>query len=191
MTSSPYASLGGSAAAALAAGIAFGIAGTTYAQGGPGNPNRGAGTDVQVPGVGLTVATPGELPADVVEALQAGLQDEYHAYAVYQAVIDQFGSVWPFVNIQAAEAQHIAALEVLFNRYGIDIPEAQPLTEAPTLTSAQDACAVAAEAEIANFNLYDQWMATASDYPDIVQVFTTLRDASQYNHLPAFENCSG
>ena len=28
------------------------------------------------------------------------------------------------------------------------------------------------------------------DYPDMVQVFTSLRDASEFQHLPAFENCA-
>lgn len=132
----------------------------------------------------------GELSTEVVKALEAGWADEQHAYAVYQAVIDQFGAVAPFTAIQRAEASHGAALERAFDYYGLALPTA-PATENLTFDSLAEACAVAAEAEIANMGLYDSWLATVSDYPDLVQVFTSLRNASQFNHLPAFENCAG
>ena len=155
------------------------------------SPGAGAPGVQAVPGTNLPPATTGELSEAAVAALVAGIQDEYHAYAVYQAVIDQFGPVAPFTRIQAAEAQHIAALEVLFNRYGIPVPEPEPLEDLPEFNSIADACALGAAAEIANFELYDSWIAQASDYPDLVQVFTALRNASEFNHLPAFEQCAG
>ena len=150
------------------------------------------GTAIQpVPGVGLPPAAAGDLSEAAVAALMAGIQDEVHAYAVYQAVIDQFGPVTPFTRIQAAEAQHIAALEVLFNRYGIAIPDPEPLEELPEFNSIADACALGAAAEVANFELYDTWISQTSDYPDLVEVFTSLRNASEFNHLAAFERCAG
>lgn len=160
-------------------------------------PNAGFGPDYYgtntqpVPGVGLPAAVTGELSDAAVAALVAGIQDEYHAYAVYQAVVDQFGPVAPFTRIQASEAQHIAALEVLFNRYGIPVPEPEPLEEPPQFDSLADACALGAVAEIANFELYDSWLSQAREYPDLVEVFTALRNASEFNHLPAFEQCAG
>ena len=60
--------------------------------------------------------------------MQDGLADEQHAYAVYAAVIEQFGAVRPFTNIQKAEAQHMAAWEFLFDRYGIPTPQPPSLT---------------------------------------------------------------
>jgi hypothetical protein len=155
---------------------------------GPGNGAQGVQA---VPGAGLPSAATGELSDAAVAALVAGIQDEYHAYAVYQAVIDQFGPVAPFTRIQAAEAQHIAALEVLFNRYDVPVPDPEPLEDLPEFNSIADACALGAAAEIANFELYDSWIAQTSDYPDLVQVFTALRNASEFNHLPAFEQCAG
>ena len=160
-------------------------------------PNAGFGPDYYgtgiqpVPGIGLPAAAEGALSDTAVAALVAGIQDEYHAYAVYQAVIDQFGPVAPFTRIQAAEAQHIAALEVLFNRYGIPVPNPEPLEDLPQFGSIADACALGAQAEIANFELYDGWIAQSRDYPDLVEVFTALRNASEFNHLPAFEQCAG
>jgi hypothetical protein len=139
----------------------------------------------------LPPAVAGDVLADVVEALNAGLADEHNAYNIYQAVIDQFGAGRPFTNIQRAEAQHIAALELLFERYGLTIPEIAPLAEVPTFGTLADACAAAVTAETANFALYDSWIETVQDYPDMVQVFTSLRNASQNQHLPAFERCAG
>lgn len=138
----------------------------------------------------LPPATPGELPDDVIAALTAGIQDEYNAYATYQAVIDQFGAVRPFTGIQTSEAHHIDMLAFLFERYDLAVPGATGIAT-PVFASVQDACAASAAAEVANFSLYDQWIATVQDYPDIVQVFTMLRDASEFQHLPAFERCAG
>ena len=139
----------------------------------------------------LPPAVPGDLPTDVVAALSAGIQDEYHAYATYQAVIDQFGAVRPFTNIQNAESHHIDALSFIIERYGLAVPEPLPLADVPQFDTLADACAAGAAAEVANFELYDQWIDTVQDYPDIVQVFQMLRDASEFQHLPAFENCAG
>lgn len=149
------------------------------------------GSSQQMFNLTLPPATPGELPADVVDAITAGLLDEYHAYAVYQAVIDQFGTVRPFTNTQRSEAQHAAMLEFIFERYGVALPTYAGLDTVPQFESLSDACSLGVQAEIANYGLYDQWIETVQDYPDIVQVFTTLRDASQYQHLPAFEQCAG
>jgi hypothetical protein len=133
----------------------------------------------------------GELPAEVVQALTAGLLDEYNAYAVYDAVIAEFGAVAPFTSIQQAEAAHAAALERAFAYYGLDLPAYDGLDEAVTFTSVTAACEAGVEAEINNAGLYDAWLDAVSDYPDLVTVFTNLRDASLYKHLPAFENCAG
>jgi hypothetical protein len=138
----------------------------------------------------LPARVEGEVPAVVADAMAAGLQDERNAYAIYEAVLEQFGNVRPFTNIQRAEAQHIAAWEFLFDRYELPLPAAEPLAEAPSFATVAEACQAAADAEIANFDLYDNMLATFEDYPDMVQVVTALRDASEFNHLPAFERCA-
>jgi len=158
-------------------------------QGANGNGNS-AGTMSGGLLIDLPAATPGDLPADVIDAMTAGIMDEYNAYLTYQAVIDQFGAVRPFTNIQRSEQSHIDALAFLFERYGLDVPQAATQTAVPQFASIEDACALGAAAEIANLSLYDEWMATVSNYPDIVQVFTGLRDASEFQHLPAFEVCA-
>jgi hypothetical protein len=131
----------------------------------------------------------GNVPEAVVAAMQAGIADEQHALAVYAAILDQFGNVRPFNNILRSEAQHIAAWEFLFERYGIDVPAA-PKVEVPEFTSLIDACQAAADAEVANRDLYDQMLATLAAYPDMTQVATQLRTVSDQHHLPAFERCA-
>jgi len=157
------------------------------------NAYRGGGAPGAQVGPNLTLlppAVPGEVPASVVDALTAGWLDEFNAYTTYQAVIDQFGPVAPFVNIQRAEAQHMAALEAMFERYGLALP-APAADGTPQFATLAEACAAAQAVESANAGLYDQWLAAVQDYPDLVQVFTALRNASLNQHLPAFERCAG
>ena len=154
----------------------------------PGRPtNRGANCQI---GPSLPLAEPGTLDEAEVDALVEAINDEYKALSVYQKVVDKFGDVRPFTNIIRAEEQHIAALETLFVRYGIEIPENDWYSQVPEFDSVTAACQAGVQAEIDNAALYDGLFA-AVDEPDIIQVFTSLRDASQYKHLPAFERCSG
>ncbi len=141
-------------------------------------------------GVQGGVAVYGELGQEQINALTLGLQDEINAYAFYGAVIDQFGPVYPFTQIQRSESMHAAALHAAFERYGLEVPELVPAAP-PAFTSAADACAIAAQAEIDNMGIYDANLAAVQAYPDLVQIFTNLRNASEFMHLPAFQNCAG
>lgn len=137
----------------------------------------------------LPASNPDGATAEVADALVQALMDEYQAYAIYGAVIEQFGALNPFVNIQRAEEQHADALLTLFDRYDVTVPE-MPVFDLPTFASVQDACSVAADFEIANFGMYDTILETVADYPDIVQVVTSLRNASEFSHLPALQRCA-
>jgi hypothetical protein len=159
-----------------------------------GNGYRGGQNAGAVRGTGgfmlnLPAASVSELPQDVVDLMVSGWLDEQHAYAVYGAVIDQFGAVRPFTNIQRSEAQHIAAWETLFARYGIAVP-AVPTFDLPVFTSVSEACSIGATAEVANSGLYDTMLTVFQPYPDVQYVAQSLRDASEFSHLPAFENCA-
>jgi len=182
-------------------------AAAVYAQGGRGKGGNGGqgggnGQSTQQPQDGtqggglrdmyanLPPAYEGELPQEVIDLMIDGWTDEQHAYAVYEAVIAQFGAVRPFTSIQNAEVQHASAWEFLFERYGIDVPNV-PTFDVPQFASLEEACALGAEAEIANFGLYDQMAEAFAPYPDIAQVAQALRDASEFQHLPAFQACAG
>lgn len=133
-------------------------------------------------------ATP--LPQSVVDLMIAAWNDEQQAYATYAAVIAQVGQVAPFVNIQNAEAHHIAAWEFLFTRYGITVPE-KPTAPTLKVTTLAQACQAGTQAETANVKLYDDMLTSFAAYPDLLQVAQMLRNASQFHHLPALQSCAG
>lgn len=129
------------------------------------------------------------------EAALTGLDDEYKAYALYEATIEKFGAVRPFVNIQKAEAQHIAAISAVLEADGAPIPSNPYLdgTKAlpPLPATVGEVCAEGVQAEIDNYSLYDnELLPVATGNAELVQVFQSLRDASQFDHLPAFERCA-
>lgn len=138
----------------------------------------------------LPPATTDELPDNIIALMIDGWEDESRAYAVYEMVMQQFGEVTPFVNIQRAELQHQAAWEFLFERYGIQLPSATML-DPIDFESLADACQLGVTAEIENAALYDTMLDEFNAYPDLYQVALALRNASEFNHLPAFENCAG
>jgi len=121
-------------------------------------------------------------------ALHEALDDEYHAWAIYDQVIHDFGLVRPFSNIRDAEGRHIEALLNLFERHGLAAPPNPWPGKVERYPSLRDACSAAVEAEIANAALYERLLAS-TDRSDILAVFRHLRDASQERHLPAFRRC--
>lgn len=129
------------------------------------------------------------LSADEIHALNVAIQDEYMSRATYARVIADFGEVRPFINIIQAENRHIDALTVLFNRYGVPIPEDTWPTRVPAYGSAKEACAAAVTAEVENGALYDTIMPKV-EHADLIHVMTNLRDASIQRHLPAFQRCA-
>lgn len=159
--------------------------------GGYGNSNSQTGSGLNGSGMyaDLPDAYAGELPEEVIDLMIEGWLDEQNAYAIYDAVIAQFGEVAPFVNIQNAEAQHAAAWEFLFDRYGIEAPEFT-IGFTPEFATLEDACRAAADAETANFSLYDSMIEAFEPYPDIAQIAQALGNASEMYHLPAFESCA-
>jgi hypothetical protein len=148
--------------------------------------------------VGLLAAAPAwskSLTAEARSALDAALQDERHAEAVYGAVLRKFGDVRPFSNIIVAEQRHQAMLLDMYKAYGVSAPENRYATGAlpvPTVPETlAEACKIGVEAEIANRDLYDRTLLPAvKGYPDITLVMQRLRDASEENHLPAFRRCA-
>lgn len=132
----------------------------------------------------------GEISEEVKNALVEAIDDEYKAWSTYEKVIEKFGNQRPFIMIIRAEEQHIASLKSLFDKYGLEIPENKWLASIQVPGSIKDSCSVGVEAEIANADLYRKKLIPAvGNYPDIVQVFTNLMNASVDKHLPAFESC--
>ena len=136
-----------------------------------------------------------KLTASVILALREALDDEYKAYAVYDAILKKFGPVRPFTNIIEAEVRHADAVKALMVDYGVIIPDnpyltgSKPLPDVPS--TIEEACEIGVEAEVENAALYrDKILPAVSGYADITETMMNLRDASQNNHLPAFERCA-
>ena len=131
----------------------------------------------------------GPLTEDEVNALYLSLNDEYHAWAVYEQVIGDFGSVRPFTSIQNAEANHIAALLRLFDAYGLVAPDNTWIGQLEGFENLGAACTAGVQAEIANGGLYDT-LLTSTERNDILDVYSALQRASLEQHLPAFMRCA-
>lgn len=130
------------------------------------------------------------LPQDVVDTLNKAIDDEYKARDTYNAVIDKLGSVKPFSQIVRAEEQHITSLKSLYDKYGIKIPDDTYIGKIIAPATLKDACALGVDAETKNIALYrDDLLPKTNNYPDIAQVFTSLMNASESKHLPAFQKC--
>ena len=136
----------------------------------------------------------GTLTPEAEAALGSALQDERHAQAFYAAVITKFGEARPFSNIINAEREHESMLIGLYEAYGVAVPEndyANGTLKAPAVPQTLvEACRIGVEAEIANRDLYDrQLLPAVAAYSDITLLMQRLRDASENNHLPAFQRC--
>lgn len=129
-----------------------------------------------------------QLDEKTITFLKDALADERKARATYEAVIEKFGSVRPFINIIRAEEQHIAMLKALFDKYGVDIPD--DTTKVAALPdSLGSVCQIGVDAEIANDELYQRMIPQVAQ-EDIKAVFTSLAAASLQMHLPAFQRCA-
>lgn len=136
------------------------------------------------------------MPADWVpdrvlpDALSMALDDEYRARATYAAVLARHGPVRPFSQIVDAEQRHIEALLPLFARYGIAPPPDRWFGRVAAHTTLQQACAAGVSGEVRNYQMYDHLLGQVAE-PDVRNVFIHLRNASAYQHLPAFAHCVG
>ncbi|PFA67667.1 rubrerythrin family protein [Bacillus sp. AFS015802] len=143
--------------------------------------SRGLSRQVDYGAKGALAASTLSVPQMLIYAMQ----DEYLAQARYDRIIQNFGNVRTFLRIKEAELRHITALQTLFQRYGIPLPEDQSQSYTTTPDSLKSAYGAGVQGEIDNIAMYDRFL-TFNLPQDVRIVFTQLRDASQ-NHLAAFE----
>lgn len=123
----------------------------------------------------------------LLEAL-TGPVGEYAAYSTYDAVIQKYGAIEPYVSIRDSEAQHIAALQRQLEKYGVTYPTTNPYLGRISLPSNLKAIAEAeANTEVENAAMYDKLLAAVSGYPDLTRVFENLKRASLVAHLNFFK----
>lgn len=134
-------------------------------------------------------AQPTVAPRPLKDVLKDGINEEYRARATYQAVLDKFGQVAPFINIRNAENTHVDAWKRLYEVNKLDFP---PDIYAGRMVAPADlkkACAEGVEAEKVDVALYDKLMKETTD-AEALKVMAEQRKVSQENHLPAFEQCA-
>jgi hypothetical protein len=153
------------------------------------DPAAEAVVDEDCPICGVSADYDGPLTSQEVEGLLLALNDEYHAWAVYDQVIADFGEVRPFINIRSSEQRHIDALVNLFETNDVPIPGNPWIGNVPSFDSKQAACQAGVDAEIANAALYDELFAS-TERGDFLQVYQALQQASLDKHLPAFQRCA-
>lgn len=122
------------------------------------------------------------------QALQMALDDEFHAYEAYVAVIEKFGTQTPFTNIVEAEQRHQKELVTLFEKYEVPMIENRWIGAIEAPKSLQEAYVMGMNAEIENIQMYDSLLNYTGNYPDVQEVFYQLQAASYNNHLQAFQN---
>lgn len=133
---------------------------------------------------------PGVADDAVLEAMEAGIQDEFRAELIYEGVLADFGPVRPFSNIVNAEVKHSDAIALLFTARGLPVPAGRwSAAEIPAFSSLTEACRAGVVAEIENAEIYDRYLALPLP-DDVRMVFENNRAASLEKHLPAFERCS-
>jgi hypothetical protein len=129
---------------------------------------------------------PGTADAAAWEALM-GEDGEYMAAAMYDAVIDKFGPVEPYVSILSAEERHAARLAGYLRSAGVEVPANPYLGAVPAPDNLVSAAQAWAEGEKLNIAMYDELTTQAADDAQLTMIFSHLRAASQDAHLPMFE----
>lgn len=121
------------------------------------------------------------------EMLQYAIEDEYMAQAEYKYVLTAFGNQNPFTNIAAAEETHINALKGLYNTRNMTVPSDNSAQFLVKPANIKDSLSLGVEAEIANINMYKNFLNTSNLPNDLKIVFNQLKAGSE-SHLNAFRN---
>lgn len=122
------------------------------------------------------------------QAMIDAINDEYRSRALYEAVVQKFGSVRPFSNIVQAENNHVNLWISLFAKYGMTVPADSFAGKMSVADTFKGACQAGVENEIANVQMYDRVLGFVTQ-PDLQAAFRQLRQVSQERHLTAFQRC--
>jgi hypothetical protein len=144
--------------------------------------SRNSGFSRSGSGYGLTPLSDAE-----AQGLALAIEEEYKARALYEYVMETFGSVSPFAEIAVSEATHVSVLIRQADKYGVDYPAYDPsIFDFPVFATVDDAYQAGIDAEIEDAALYDTLLADVT-HEDIARVYTNLKTASLENHLVSFQ----
>ena len=140
-----------------------------------------------------TPAAPASVNTNAEKAAWEALmspEGEYANYAAYDAVIQKFGQLEPYVSVARAEQNHIQALSRQLQRYGVAVPANPYLGQIPAPATLKAAAQLEADAEVANAAMYDKLMSMANGDAQLQRVFTNLQRASRDMHLVLFNKAA-
>lgn len=146
-----------------------------------GGPNNSQGIRAYQTAAAATTQT---LTDEEASILKEALAEERLAVATYQAIIDKYGELLPFVNILKAEESHVDALERVMTVYGVDTTTDPVNVTVPDTLEEALAAAIALEKE--DIAIYEKYISQI-DVQQIQIVFSRLEKASE-SHLWALEN---
>lgn len=124
--------------------------------------------------------------SEIESMLTVLIKDEYNARSEYQALVNKFGEITPFVNLVKAETNHIKALTQLFTVYGLNVPTDNASNFVIIPSTLAEAYLIGIKAETDNIALYKAFLE--KDLPiNLENVFNHLMNASK-SHLSIFED---
>ncbi len=159
---------------------------------------RGTGQGHRGAGMGLANVGSGTLTSAQRTSLAGMAEEEKLAHDVYVTLATKYPGTVQFSRISSAEAQHLAAVRVLLDRYDMTDPtyglgvgqftdlDVKALYDTLIARATTPANALAVGVTIEKMDIADLDDAIAGlTAPDVVQVYTHLQQASE-RHLAAF-----
>lgn len=126
------------------------------------------------------------MSADPCRILDAALDDEYRARAIYRAVIARFGPVRPFVTVVEAEDRLVRRLQDLYGGLGEHPPADRWAGRVDPPETLDDAWVLAVRTEIDCLCDIERLLLEAGD-GDLRRMLTEVRGLSRSVALPAFK----
>ena len=127
----------------------------------------------------------------VTDMLRWAAEDEYLAHGEYAAIMKKFGSMRPYTNIMAAEAQHLSWLRDEYKSRGLSFPSDESAAHVVVPMDLKSAAQTGVDAEIANIAMYESFLSrpelSRTENATVKDLFERLKRASE-NHLQAFKN---
>ncbi len=134
---------------------------------------------------------PASLTTQEQAALYEAIQDAYRTYYTYTAVVEDLGSVEPFVTLAATEQAYVEELADLYRAVGATPPASiWNSGNVPQFQNREQACLAAEESEVAT-GLMFQRVLRFTLRNQIRDEFQQQREAARNAHRLAFRNCVG
>ena len=127
------------------------------------------------------------LTTEDLRVLREAYDDTCRAWAIYGRAASDFGPVQPFRTMHEADERQVLALEALFVRHDIRLPNTRSREPVPHFDTIEQALAAAHFAELARIRSYERLHAAAQD-PEIRAAMLDLERASRDERLPAIES---